>query len=439
MRKLILIVLILMVFGIFCLLIAISPAMLYLHAVSEGLDFDLIKIKKEEVASFRKGETFKIDRPDVEEMKQGSAWKVFHFSHYKMPFPFRHPMFLFIPLIQYETRPLSLGVKLLSIDRKKTFNTLLVKKPFKFVLPYDEVKLFTLPIFRNYISRKSQEEIWQDMFHKDTNILPENELNMFFTQKAPIFNRLKAILTISTTFWQLGAKKLVYRLFLLKLRNKYLPKNQLSSSYYSKKKLGIIELEYKDKNYRKEIVYLIENGIVYSIELLTHKWSLESKDFRNRFFSVIDYKEDSENQAELIYSEYKKLKYYERIDQEGMIFLYSAWSHVTENREFLREMIQFLERGKDNTIHLTPLYEYAYRKFGTTLSTKDELLKEDAESKLKRKMDEEIEEDMRKGASGGEYFEQNFESKEAREKYLLKKAKQDGEDIDISDDELVNE
>lgn len=61
-----------------------------------------------------------------------------------------------------------------------------------------------------------------------------------------------------------------------------------------------------------------------------------------------------------------------------MIYLYSAWSHDLNNRDFVRVIILFLERGKLNLKYLKPFYEFAYRKFGSTLSSASGYLNETA-------------------------------------------------------------
>ena len=59
------------------------------------------------------------------------------------------------------------------------------------------------------------------------------------------------------------------------------------------------------------------------------------------------------------------MNYQSRIDQEGMIYLLATWSHIPNDKNVIREMIQFLEKGKGNLLFLQPLYNYSYKKFGS--------------------------------------------------------------------------
>ncbi|TNE96979.1 MAG: hypothetical protein EP326_12310 [Deltaproteobacteria bacterium] len=101
-------------------------------------------------------------------------------------------------------------------------------------------------------------------------------------------------------------------------------------------------------------------------------------------------------------------------------------------------MIQFLERGKENSMQLTPLYKFAYKKFGTTFSLKDKL-KEDAKARLERKIKEELEAELkRERNSNSEIDDSKFETEEKKIEYFLDKAKE-GDNSDEDEDVLVVE
>jgi hypothetical protein len=72
--------------------------------------------------------------------------------------------------------------------------------------------------------------------------------------------------------------------------------------------------------------------------------------------------------ARLLYTEFKQLNFSRQVDQEGMIYLFSAWSQNTESPELLKEMIFYLERGKKFEAQLKVLHEYAYLKYGKTFT-----------------------------------------------------------------------
>ena len=59
-------------------------------------------------------------------------------------------------------------------------------------------------------------------------------------------------------------------------------------------------------------------------------------------------------------------------------------------------MIQFLERSKSNNLVLQELYRYSFKEFGTTFSKREGFLKETQMIKLKRKIEKEEEEFIKK-------------------------------------------
>ena len=48
----------------------------------------------------------------------------------------------------------------------------------------------------------------------------------------------------------------------------------------------------------------------------------------------------------------------------------SAFSHDLENREYLKQMIYWLERGEDNQKQLKALYEFASKKYGKVFTNR---------------------------------------------------------------------
>jgi hypothetical protein len=122
---------------------------------------------------------------------------------------------------------------------------------------------------------------------------------------------------------------------------------------------------------------------------MTRNFSPEATDLRNRYLSSVKYFESNPSASHDIYKWYKMLPYKSKIDQEGMIYLFSAWTHLPDEEGFLKEMIQFLERGKNNMYFLVPLYSYAYRKYGTNFSKSNIIRKETKERKFERLTQEE--------------------------------------------------
>jgi len=201
---------------------------------------------------------------------------------------------------------------------------------------------------------------------------------------------------------------------------------------------GIAEFTSLDNRYKSEVVFFLRNGIVYSIRTSTNKISDFAGDVRAMFFNNIQLNIRNQDYATKIYAEYKILPFHRRIDQEGMVYLFSAWGHTSDQKSFLKEMINFLERGEGNIKQLTPLYKYAYEKYGSSFSNRKDVFKkmESANDRLKRKIEEElaleIEKEEQKEAN--KVVEQGtnvFKNEKEKINYLLQKAKTEGVNTDL--------
>ena len=74
-----------------------------------------------------------------------------------------------------------------------------------------------------------------------------------------------------------------------------------------------------------------------------------------------------------------------------MILLMSAWSHHQDDKSFLKEMIQRLERGDDNQEQLRALYRYALERYKQTFSSKEKVSSSDSvKSKIKSGIEQEL-------------------------------------------------
>ena len=132
--------------------------------------------------------------------------------------------------------------------------------------------------------------------------------------------------------------------------------------------------------------------------------------------------------AQTLYGEYRHLPFEKRKSQAGMLYLFTAWTHQLDNKKYLREMIQFLERGKEHEQQLKPLYKYGFDRYGTSFSMKIENRKnlETAHERLKRKSEEEINK-LKMGNATDEQLETlDFESGAERMEFFLNEAKEKG-------------
>jgi len=407
--------------GIAVALFFVAPYHIYTLTLTEGVSTRFLEMQPSPKV-FYDGQDF-FDEIKFEKVANDEAlFKIFHFSNFLIPLPFNHAIYSMVPIIKLESIGPRLGSSFLNGKSDELFS-FIVEKNYKFETHSSNQSLFSLPVFRNHISRKSDEEIWRDLFLKKLS-LPSNDGKSFFASLS--------------TLKSLSYSELVYNLFILYNRNHFFPAQTKKLSYDLKSKHGLIELSSDDPMYKLERLFLIENGIVYSLTFKTKIGNLASAHIREIILNGISYKSSSTDSAIPIYAEYKNISYNKRVDEQGMIYLYSAWSHDISNRDFVRVIILFLERGKLNLKYLKPFYEYAFKRFGTNLSNDDEVLLDTADEKLKRRMKEELDSEVKKEEQlKNPTFEGNFNTPEEKIKFYLKKAKESKINSDDSSKELI--
>lgn len=403
--------------------VAIAPYHIYTLTLTEGVDTSFLVMKPSSPV-FNDGQDFLFFDGGDNERGDDSLFKIFHFSDFLLPMPLNHPLFSLIPSIKTESSGLRLGGNFLDGKNAELFS-FMMEKAYKFETVSGDQKLFSLPIFRNHIQRKTEEEIWKDLFSKKLS-LPSNVGKSFY----------ESLLTLKKVTYN----DLVYNLYVLYNRTHLFPINSKRISFNQKTSNGLIEIPSNDKNYRLERLYIIEKGIIYSLTLKTRIDNTAAENFRGRLLSETLYKGSTSDSAIPIYAQYKSIPYNNRIDQQGMAYLFAAWSHDLSNREYVRVIILFLERGKSNLKFLKPFYEYAYKKFGSNLSGVGEVLLETADEKLKRKVKEELESEIKKEEMlNSPKFEGNFSSPDDKIKFYLQKAKEKNNNSDDSDKILIQE
>jgi len=402
-------------------LMAIAPYHIYTLTLTEGVNTRFLVMKPSASVFYDGHETPLADNNSPE---QKVFFREFHFSHFLMPLPFNHPTFFLIPTIKNESTGTRLGASFL--DGKNTeLLSFMVEKPYKLETISGDQKIFLLPVFRNHIYRKSEEEVWKDLFSKKLS-LPSNVGQSFF----------ESLFALKEVTYN----DLVYNLYILYNRTHLFPEQTKKVSFNPVTGQGILELESDDPKYRVERLYLIEKGMIYSLTIKTKKGLAQSEDFRNKMLSEVKYKNTTTDSAIPIYAQYKNISYGNRVDQQGMTYLYAAWSHDLGNRDFVRVIILFLERGKSNLKFLKPFYEYAFKKFGSNLSADNEFLLETPDEKLKRRMKEELENEIKKEENASApKFEGNFSTPDDKIKFYLQKAKEGKQNSDDSEKVLLQE
>ena len=270
--------------------------------------------------------------------------------------------------------------------------------------------VFELPYFKNYILSKGLNLIWKDLFTLNIDI-PKNVEK---AKEVSYFNYLNVIS-------KLDARELVYKLYILKIRHKYFGEDTLNYHYVTNKDFYLIERPHLNSNYRQEEIHFFENGVIHKFYLWANKNKALSDSLRLVILNSLTYTPENKEKSVGIYSEFRNLEFKEKVDQIGMLYLYSAWSLDQRRKEFMKEMIQLLERGKDNTNLLRPLYRYSLKHYQTTFSLRDENLSDSVELK-ERKEKEERNKELRRRVKLREYDQ--FESDKKKVDYYLNKAKE---------------
>lgn len=309
------------------------------------------------------------ERVELEEPNIGNddLWQKFQMKDTLVPLPVRNPFYFVAPILNFnkQTKKTRLGMTVYGTGLRKISKIFFVSN----AVMNSELRsqeLFKLPIVANILKSKTPEEVWMDMFTKQLGD------------------------------WNIPFSEMAYNLYLLQLRLKLFPGNMISFGALNDS-TGIVRLESKNKDYITELVMTRARGVVYSYLILTEKNNRDSNVLRYKFLRDIEFRPGSKSLASILYKEFKALPFNKKVDHEGMFYLMSAFSHDLENREYLKQMIFWLERGEDNQKQLKPLYEFASKKYGKVFTNKlVEDLKVDPEILLKRNIELERAREIRK-------------------------------------------
>ena len=405
------------------ILVIIAPYHIYTLALTEGVNTRFLVMKPINKILYDGNEFPKYSNKNSY-FNDSYIYKTFHFSNFEIPFPVNNPAIVMIPTIKVESSVPYLGINILNTKNTELFS-FSIEKNSKFEMSSGEQRIFSLPLFRNYIKKKNDKELWKDLFSKKLS-LPSNEGRSF----------LDSLLNLRTVSYN----DLVYNMYIYYNRSLFFTDNIKNIFFDMNSELGLVDFVSPNEKYRIEKLYLISEGIIYSINIKTKINDILGEFYRLKFINEVKYKNSTPDSAIPIYAEYKNLPYLKRIDQQGMISLFSAWSHDLDNREFVRVIILFLERGHSNLKYLKPFYEYAYKQFGSNLSGSTEVLLETADEKLKRKVKEDLETEVKTEASKKlNSTEGNFNSPDEKIKFYLKKAKENKNNSDDSEKILIQD
>ncbi len=315
-----------------------------------------------EISNFRPLLYKPIELEAIEEYKEEypELWKDFPLRSTMLPLPVRHPFFMTVPILEYDktAKSLQLGMSFTGPGGRE--NSRIYVLPAGIQKDYSTgLDLFKLPYVKNRIVSKSNDSLWTDIFTKAIDPQKEKSID-----------------------------DMIYDLYLLYIRSKILPKETVRYGLIQGKSSAVIELMSKDKDYIMEMVMIQDKGNLFSYVLRTEKNNEESRKLRAKFLTTITFSPTDTDMARILYTEFKQLNFTRQVDQEGMLYLFSAWSQDTGNVDLLKEMIFYLERGSRYHKHLSAFYKYAYLKYGKTYTTRNVFMDEDDnEIALQRKIE----------------------------------------------------
>lgn len=324
-------------------------------------------------------------------------WKLFHIRDVEVPLPAGHPLFrpyAIINIVPEKPEP-QLGIMFRAPQGREMARLFLLSNG-AWNDQVDAQGLFRLPIVKRVLRSKTTEQIWQDLFNREIQS------------------------------WEIPWQDMVYNLYILHLRATILPKKVVSYGLLKDSNRAVVELESEDKDYRTELVMQFDNGLILNYLLVTDTQNRDAQELRRRFLRQINFRASDPSLAPLIYREFKQLSFKRQTSEEGMIYLFSAWSHNTDEREMLKEMIYFLERGEKSRGQLRPLYRYAFKRYQKTFTTRNiDIELDDQDIQLQRRIELEALEDQRRLMSRPKVVVPEVTTPRERMDEYLKKAREE--------------
>jgi hypothetical protein len=341
------------------------PYVVYQRLMTNKYSHDLYRLPRWNEKLLRP--TVGLEAPKISEDFSG-LWRQFHVRDIVLQLPAGHPLFHPVAIITDVPRqadPL-LGLRFVTSTEREMARIHLLKNG-SWNAQWDAQGLFRLPLVRKILRRYTPEQVWKDLF------------------------------TRQFTSWEISWEEMAYNLYLLHLRATILPPNTLAYGLLPGGSRAVIELDSNNKDYRTELVLDFDGGLVLSFLMVSDPRDGSSQELRARFLREVHFRTSDQGLAQILYREFKQMSFARQTSEEGMLYLFSAWSHDPQQQELLKEMIYFLERGEKNHQQLRPLYRFALNRFGKTFTTREVGLEhDDPDVRLQRKIELEEVDNRRK-------------------------------------------
>ncbi len=341
---------------------------------------------------------YKMNRDLVLYEEQEKYWKTFHLSHFELEVPYDHPLYYPVPIVEPTNFSPNLGISFYdSLGKFIMSFTVLSPFPFKYFSPKD--KVFNFPATENYLNTLDRRKIWEDLFSLS---IPKNCQS------------------------SCGFYRSIYYLYLIRLRQEYLPEPFSEITYFKEKEAGIILEHQNSQSFNEETVYYLQDNIVYPLKLRIQKNNPQAEVTRRRLLKSFRLRPSQIDDRVSIFAEFQALPSSEQKSIKAIYFLFSAWTHDQENENYFKLLIKNLESFKPQDQSYHPLYEFSFKKFGSTFSRYGDTFKETMDRKLKRKIEEELEVEI--NSSKKIEFKapvENFKSESEKQDYYLKQSKEE--------------
>lgn len=279
---------------------------------------------------------------DSSNLGNDDLWRKFHFMDVVLPLPVKNPFFFVSPILKYknDSKRTDFGLKLYGADEREIAKIYFMPNKF-FPNEINSQKLFKLPLIKKYLKSIPNDKLWNDLF------------------------------TVKIDDWNIPFSQMIYNLYLLQIRRRLLPDKFNNFSLVEGTSTASIQLDSINKDYTTELLLTNNNGVIYSFVLICERNNTESKLIRDKFLKEVKFRGGSQYLSNILYKEFKGLEYTDQIDHLGMLYLLSAWTHDMNQTEYIREMIQHLEKGEGNQRQLESLYSYAQDRYNETFTTKE--------------------------------------------------------------------
>lgn len=401
--------------AILCLfvgLVAFAPYHFTSVAMNDGLAMPFLNLDKPARELVELGD---YDwKGDIAESEGDKFWDTYQLGEVLLELPSRHPLYLMGPNIISEGKTDIFGLNYLDHSAR----VLVEIRPESSIEWETHIGLdpiFNLPIFVSYLQKIGREQIWKDIFTREV---------------VDPLAHIKGISDLTKVFDR-SYEEMLYDLYILTQRERYLPKGKIRFAL-DEKGQGRIEIDRtsevgEQRIYRDEWVYISRLGRIYRFHLRSRINNVAASVLRNHLLGKIEYKPSDPDLTKLMHARFQKLDLKDKIGQEGLTLLYCAWSHSPDQKEFLRELIQYSERGEKNEGLIGSLYNYAFKKYGTNFSQMSDKLLETASERLKRKMKEDEQKEIEAFKKSKDYIPEEFSSDEEKVEFFLNKARDDGD------------